>query len=73
MNLTQKMVECLRDGTSASLPIEMPMSKDICEDNLAMWKMLEDVRWDRLLCCIECGAPRGHGCGPDCKINELMG
>ena len=68
MNLTKEKVERLRGGS-----IHGKDAKDICEDNLAMRKMLEEVRWDRLLCCIECGAPRGYGCGPDCKINEVMG
>ena len=64
MNLTKEKVEKLR---------VCALDKTLCDGWLAMWEMLSEVRWDKLLCCIECGAPRGHGCGPDCKINELMG
>ena len=77
MNLTKKQVEGWRGNHAESRDINdsngHDMIDDCCDDWLAQQKVLEDVRWDKLLCCIECGNPRGYGCGPDCKINELMG
>ena len=76
MKLTKEMVESLRDGTSGSLPIAMPMSKDICEDNLAMRKMLEWLQWRggaSYAICPSCGAlPEGEH-HDDCKLKELLG
>ena len=78
MNLTKEMVESIRDGTDASLDIEMPMSKDICEDNLAMWKMLEAIVAN-LEFAVSPGAPltvevlERHIRGQISKLKELLG
>ena len=79
MNLTNEIVECLLTGTEASLPIGMPMSKDICEDNLAMRKMLEQIEREQRI-CHWCGAvlqddmiPEDRRHGSECELKELLG
>ena len=74
MNLTKDMAECLLTGAEeAALPIEMPMSKDICKDWLAMRKRMKTLEsaldWALpfTLFSVSCGAE----C-PACRAKKLL-
>ena len=76
MKLTQERVEGLHRTILHGLTCKPQSLTDLCEDNLAMRKMLEELEWCVVETATRFSCPRCSGDEPNhlgnCELKELL-